>query len=515
MFKKFKKISLKKKIISITAIVIALLLVSWVLYSKFKPAPPDEYQITTVSKGDIQALYETKGTVESTDVKTYAGVEGVMVKSVNVNVGDRIKAGDVLATFDTAPAMVQLNNTKLAYDKAKKAYDKSLKTITDAKTQIPVVNSQINTTNDEIRILEMEIETLKAQEITTAPKMTDEQLKALVEQLKNAGKTQAEINEIIKGMTKDAGDAIANSLIGKQAILAQKKAQLTSLNTQLSINETQTDDTISNIYKGTMETKQKEYESLKAIIDSLAAGFVSTSDGIVTEINITAGKPFVPKTDTSSKTDLSSILGMVGGNSDAVSTITDILSSSPKSANIGTAMITQNYGEFIATFTVGKSDLLDLKVGQEAIISSLGSDYKGVVTYVSATASATTGFDISSIASSMVGTASSTSSSALIKVKIENPDEKIVIGFDVDIKVKTKKIENVLVAPVDSVPTLDGVHYVFTYNEQEGTVKKCEVKMGVFSENVCEILSGISEGDKIIVNPKTALLNGDKIAVKS
>ena len=35
------------------------------------------------------------------------------------------------------------------------------------------------------------------------------------------------------------------------------------------------------------------------------------------------------------------------------------------------------------------------------------------------------------------------------RVKILNPDEKLVIGFDVDIKVNTEKITNVLKIPVD------------------------------------------------------------------
>lgn len=93
------------------------------------------------------------------------------------------------------------------------------------------------------------------------------------------------------------------------------------------------------------------------------------------------------------------------------------------------------------------------------------------MSYVSATASENNGLNISSIASSLTGP-SSNSASAVAKVKILNPDEKIVIGFDVDIKVNTEKITNVLKIPVDAVATDDAVTYVYVYNPDKKPLKK-------------------------------------------
>ncbi len=201
-------------------------------------------------------------------------------------------------------------------------------------------------------------------------------------------------------------------------------------------------------------------------------------------------------------------------NSEVSSTLTDILSSTAGSASsVGDGIVLENYGEFIASFTVGKYDLLGLKVGQSAVVSTLGSDYDAVVSYVGATASENNGLNISSIASSLTGS-SSNSASAVAKVKILNPDEKIVIGFDVDIKVNTEKISNVLKIPVDAVATDDAVTYVYVYNPDKKTVEKRTVELGVFSDDDYEVKSGLSEGEMVVMNPKAALTDGTKIAVK-
>lgn len=47
--------------------------------------------------------------------------------------GDRVKAGDVLATFDVSSIDGTLANYKSAFDKAKAAYDKASGTVSSAK----------------------------------------------------------------------------------------------------------------------------------------------------------------------------------------------------------------------------------------------------------------------------------------------------------------------------------------------------------------------------------------------
>lgn len=511
MFKKFKRLSRKRQIFTVLISVIIVALVAALLYQTFKPEPRPEYQVQAASVGDIQATFDTKGTVESTSTEKFTAAAGVKVSSVNVAVGDRVKAGDVLATFDVSSIDGTLANYKSALDKAKAAYDKASGTVSSAKSGIKAIDLQISQTESDISALKKNAENAK--------KYTEEQLEALREQLKNGGLTEEEIQDIINSLKNSSGDvdiekALSDSVAAKQMKLAQAEAQLTSLKTQRAVYEAQTDETVSDIYKSVMEQKQKDYESYKAIYDSLKNGWVASADGIITTVNIEAGKEFTPADTGSSGVDLSSIIGSMTSNSEVASTLTDILSSTAGSASsVGDGIVLENYGEFIASFTVGKYDLLGLKVGQSAVVSTLGSDYDAVVSYVGATASENNGLNISSIASSLTGS-SSNSASAVAKVKILNPDEKIVIGFDVDIKVNTEKITNVLKIPVDAVATDDAVTYVYVYNPDKKTVEKRTVELGVFSDDDYEVKSGLSEGEMVVMNPKAALTDGTKIAVK-
>lgn len=522
MFKKTKNWPRKKKItVSVAVIVLAALMVT-VLYANFKPDELPSYSLAEAKIGDIQSTFDTQGTVESGSTETFNAASGVRVTAVNVAVGDRVTVGQQLATFDTSTLTEQLNAYKSAFDKAKASYTKSAGAVSDAKRSLADVNAQIPTLQREISALEGEIASAENTKITapTVPAYSEAELRAIAEQLRAGGMTEAQIQEIVAAVQQQAGAAdveaaIRNSAAAKKAELAQKQAQLSALEAQKSVYEAQTDETVSELYKSVMEQKSKEYESYKALVDSLANGWTATADGIVTEQNLIAGEIFQPKVQQSGGMDISSLMNMASGNSDVAATLTDIFSAtSGADVSVGAGIVVENYGEFYASFTVGKYDLLDLKVGQPATVSSLDKIYDATVSYVSATATASSGLDIASIASSFTGGGASSSNSAPVKVKIINPDEKIVIGFDVDIRIDTEKIENVLTIPVETVFTDAGENYVFVYDAEKKTVSKRAVTLGIGSDSVYEVLDGVKVGEQIVMNPKTALQDGDKIAVQ-
>lgn len=522
LFKKAKNWPRKKKITVAVITVVLAALVATVLYANFKPEELPAYSLAEAKIGDIQSTFDTQGTVESGSTESFNAASGVRVTAVYVSVGDRVTAGQQLATFDTSTLTAQLNAYKSAFDKAKASYTKSANSVSDAKRELGNVNAQIPTLQREISALESEIAAAENTKVTApdTPTYSEAELRALAEQLRKGGMTEAQIQEIVAAVQQQVGSvdveaAVRNSVAAKKAELAQKQAQLSALEAQKSVYEAQTDETVTELYKSVMEQKSKEYESYKTLVDSLQNGWFAAADGIVTEQNLVAGEIFTPKVQQSGGMDLSALMNMASGNSDVAATLTDIFSStSGADTAVGAGIVVENYGEFYASFTVGKYDLLDLKVGQPATVSSLDKIYDAEVSYVSATASASSGLDISSITSSLTGGSTGSSSSAPVKVKIKNPDEKIVIGFDVDIQINTEKIENVLTIPVETVFTDAGENYVFVYDAEKKTVSKRAVTLGIGSDTVYEVLDGIKSGEQVVMNPKTALQDGDKIAVQ-
>ncbi len=516
-----------KKAGTIIITLVVLGLIAYVAYNNFKPKPLTQYNVSEVYKGDIQTTYETSGTVVSNNTLNYTAAAGVKVIGVNVSVGDKVKAGDLLASFDVSPLNSTLAGYRKAYNKALEAYNQASKSISDANTSISSAKSDISALDKEIAALEAEIAAAEssAQSVTAeqAQQYTEEQLNAIIAKLQSGGFTPQEIASIVSSLQTQAGsvsredieNAIENSVATKRLELAQKQSQRQLLETQITLYNTRTDDTALSIYKSVLEQKKADYDNYKAMYDKMANGWTAEADGIITEVNLIAGEVFNPAAKSSTTTDLSSILGYVSGNSDMSSILSDIMGSvSGNDAGSATGIVLENSDEFIAEFSVGKYDLLNIKVGQEVVVGSLGSTYKGEVIYVSATATESNSLDISTLASTFTGGSGNSSSGALVKVKILEPDEKIIIGFDVDIKIDTQKIEDVLVLPIDAVVTDDGINYAYIIDE-DNKVHKTEIEIGSYSDDDYELISGIEAGQKVVDNPKTTIKDGEEIAIKN
>lgn len=656
MFKNFKKYPKGKKTKIIIALCALTALIGVIVYEVVKPAPLPEYELVKAEKGNILETFVASGTVESGNPSVYNIVDGVEVLEVKVKVGDKVKTGDLLATFDTSGLTPKLNELRSEYSQALSKYN-------EAKSDSGNASSDLDDTNDEIAKLEKQIARLekdieatrknekinlekqknnlekqaedtskqakdkidkvsedvsekakeasekvsekdkevsekvseknkevsekiseknkevseqisekskeiseqisensskdpsefiseKSKEISekiseattkkieiptsaddikqyTGTVYSKEQIEALKNQILENNGTKEQVNTMIEALneaekkakreskeitTEELAEKLKSTSAGKSLELIQLKTQLASLKTQQTYFKMQSGDTIAKVYKAVADIKKQEYEQYRDIIDTLDAGWYADGNGIVTKVNITQGEIFTSKkTGNASNMDFSQMLNLIGGGNVDITEIISQLTSSSSNGTIGIQI--DNYDSFIASFNVGKYDLLNLKVGQKAKVTSLDSEYEGVVDYVSATASENTGLDISSIANSLTG-GSTTSNTALAKVKILKPDEKVIIGFDVDIAVNIGKVEDVLVLPVEALRFENGQKYVFVYDEKTKTVEKRTVELGSSEDTKYEITDGVSVGEMIVKNPLSALKDGDKIIAK-
>lgn len=522
MFKNFKKKSPQAKAGIIAFIVVMAVLVFYVAYSNLKPADPVEYELVKAEYGTITDTLDVSGTVESGVTEDMMALEGVFVEEVFVNVGDTVKKGDKIATFNVSGASVYLTDAKKAYDKALKEYNDAAGTSqinSDRKAEIAkeieAVNGKIATKQQEIQALEKEVD---FSDVETAP-IPQEQINQIAMQMLANGSSLSQIKMFKEAASKVELPVTDSASSEKQQELMQKNLELAQLNSELSALYAEdtvtvvTDDAVLKALKSVADTKKADYEKIKAVYDKMSKGWVAENNGIVTEVNIRAGEKFVSvKQSNSSTLDIASLLGgQVDG--ETLSLITSLMGNS--SAPMGTGVRLESYDDMIVSVTVGKSDLLKIKVGMEAVITSLDSQYKGEVVYVGATAAESTGgLDIGSIAGSLMGGGSG-ASGAVVKVKIHNPDEKIVIGFDVDIKIVLDTIENVLKVPVEAVIYNSGVYSVFVYDEEEETATKRTVTKGSLDDTSYEITDGLEEGEMVVKSPDPNMEDGTKIAKKN
>ena len=516
MLKNFKKKSLKAKIGIIAFIVFMIVLVAYVLYSNFKPEPPAEYEIADVNYGSITDTLDVSGTVTSGVSENFTAIKGVMVEEVLVNVGDRVSKGDKLATFNVSGVVKYLTDAQKEYNEALNEYNEA-KSSSDANASKKAkLEKDIAAKKAEITALEKEISNLESaientEPLTETQSIPQEQIDAIVEQMQANGATEEQIDQFISaaGSTEIPVTSIDNS---KTEELTQKNIQLAQLNSELSSLQAEsaltvtTDDSVLEALKSVADSKKASYESVKAIYNEMKNGWYADNNGIVTVVNLKAGECFVPVKDNGASIDLSALLGTSGVDSN---TLNSLLGSSA-TVPAGAGITIESYDDMIVSVTVGKSDLLKIKVGMEAVITSLDSEYEGEVVYVGATAAESNGMDLGSL----MGTATG-ATGAIVEVKIKNPDEKVVIGFDVDIKIKLSTIEDVLKIPVECVMYDNGKYSVFVYDSEEGTVVRRIITKGTLDDTSYEIIDGLQKGEKVVKSPDPNMQDGTKITEKA
>ncbi len=523
MFKNFKKKPLKIKVGIIAGILVIALLLAYVIYSNFKPADLVQYEITKATYGTITDSLDVNGTVTSGVTENFLAIEGVTVEEVFVSVGDTVKKGDKLATFNVSSSAHYLTEAKAAYDKALKEYNESKNTSSvnadrkaEIEKEIASLNLKITAKQKEVDALSKELEGATTE---TAP-IPQEQINQIAMQMLSNGASLKQViafKEAAKNVEVPVVDETSSQ---KQQQLMQKNLELAQLNAELSAlyaeNTTTmtTDESVLKALKAVADAKKAEYDSIKATYDKMSKGWIAENDGIVTKVNIKAGEKFVPAKETANSSfDITALLGG-SVDADTMNLISSLMGNS--SAPTGSGIVLESYEDMIVSVTVGKSDLLKIKTGMKAIIKSLDSEYEGEVIYVSATATESSGvsLDISSIAGSLMGGGAG-SNGAEVKIKIKNPDRNVVLGFDVDIKIVLDTIDGVLKVPVESVIYNSGTYSVFVYDVEEKTVTKRTIEKGSLDDTSYEVVKGIEEGEYVVKSPDPKMTDGTKIGIKT
>lgn len=143
----------------------------------------------------------------------------------------------------------------------------------------------------------------------------------------------------------------------------------------------------------------------------------------------------------------------------------------------------------IVNIELKQKDALYIKEGLTAKIKVKGMDemeYKGTVIEV----------DDVAIASGNGGKGSKVN----VKIAIDNPDERIKIGYDVEVKIELSIKENAVVVDFESiVQDRDGKKYI--YHVEDDMARKRVVSTGIETSFEVEITEGLIPGDRYVVNP--------------
>ena len=144
---------------------------------------------------------------------------------------------------------------------------------------------------------------------------------------------------------------------------------------------------------------------------------------------------------------------------------------------------------FIVSAYVDEIDVPKLSVGESATITFdavKDVTLEGKITFISLTKVTIPG-----------------GSAYKIKITVNSSNDKIKSGMSANVLIVTNSKPHVLAVPISSLTTLaDGKTYVDKV--VEGKVERVEVETGIFGSAYVEVVSGLKEGDTILLVPQTS-----------
>ena len=424
----------------------------------------------TVEKNNISQEVELNGSFESELTETLFANSNGLVKKVHVKVGDTVKKGDLLISFDEErieylKSLAELEQQSVMgnYTNSFEMGNRTQSLYNEATANLDFLNQQIVDRQNRILELEKKIAdrrasfagegaALQKSIIDTTNKIADadekddtdyeEQLANLQKQAQGSAFNQQYDEEILKMQDE------INRLTADLTNLKEAKAEMTSQKAA-SNSARMTDGQKEQLEAMKAQSELSTEETIKNL-ELAKDGIRAEFDGIVTGISVTEGA------------EVSRGMSLI-----------EVASSD----------------DIIVKCNANKYDISSIAEGQTATVRFNNSEYTGKVTRIE-----------------RVAGGDGTSAGVGVEVKLDNPDDAIILGMDVKSKINIAAVEGVLSIPREAYVEDDDDAYVFVLKDKKASRKKVEA--GVKNDDMIEVVSGLSEGDVVIWNEETEIKDG-------
>lgn len=432
---------------------------------------------TTLQKTSLENSVSTTGTVESANVSTVTTDLKYTVKSVNVQVGDTVQAGDVICTLDTEDLEKQIERAKesltdqteqtqeaynkalKSYNEAKKGYDDAVTAAADAEDDYYDSWDDLNAAVNQVSALQADYDSKQSQ-LSSMLTEYNEAVSTYGVDSDEAKAAKDRYEQFKEGAAQDAQTALENAqkTTGYQS-LVQAKDQAVAAWEQAKTAKDQAEKQL--------ETASESLDTAKKNLDK------SGSSDTLEDLQEQLTKCTLTAETSGTVTSLNATVGSIC--SDTVATI-------------------QDTNALKVAVTIQEYDVPNVSIGMKARITSDATDgeISGTLTQISPTATAATGGQSSSSSS---GTFSA-------EVSVDGASSGLLIGMNANVEIVQSTTDNVFVVPYDAVGTEDdGAKYVMVKTGGDGadaTFEKVTVTTGAENDYYIEISGdALSEGMEV------------------
>jgi HlyD family secretion protein len=424
-------------------------------------------QTYVLTRGTLSASVGATGTITARQQASMSFSISGRVGTVNVKLGDRVRAGQVLIELDPAYYPQQVDAAQIDLINAQKDLDK------------------LKSSNAKLAQAELDLANAK-QNLDTAQTEYDEALKNnndgwLKDCEDRVAQTYADY--MYYRYHNDGSPAAMRELQRRyQAYLdalreLEKARQYHDLGIGTS-GGTKESEMQLEIAKAKLNLAQAQYDDALANYDRLKNG-VPSEDLRAAQARVDAAQAVL---------DQAKITAPFSGTITAVNLLPgDVVT--PGAA----ALVIADLSELHVDVPIAEVDYNRLVVGQNAelVLDAIPNmTYHGEVTQIGLNASNTGG-----------------SVSYPIRVVISDADPSVLPGMTVAVQIEVSHLENVLMVPNRAVRNVNGELVVYVL--QNGEQKMVLVELGASNDTMSEVVKGdLKEGDLVILNPSTSLLGG-------
>ena len=436
--------------------------------------PTQQLPTSTITRGSLQATVSAAGTIAAHAQVTLQFQNSGQVKSVNVKVGDKVKAGQVLASLDTTDLETALFSAQAGLDSAQ------AKLAATKKEPLP---SQIQAAQASLASAQAALKAAQAKAATLPGQLTIEQnnVDNAAQRLSDAQNTYSNLFETMPSGARGrrapyvppAGfewssqkTALDNAQIDYQVAVAnynlaaanvndtsvqQAAAQVASA--QANLDDLRNTPAPEDIQLAELSVKQAQAAVDQAKLNLTKSQLVAPFDGTVADLNLQLGQQASPSTQALVLVDLSRLEAQVN---------------------------------------IGETDLPRIKVGQTVQVTF---DAIPNQTYTAQV-----------IEVAYVGTATQGVVNYPVTIALDRADASIRSGMTAGVSIVVEQRDNILLVPNRAVK-LSGKQRVVTVLK-DGKPTQVNVTLGMSSDTQSEVASGLNEGDVVVIQQTTTTTGG-------
>lgn len=557
----------KKKIIIPICIILVIAIVAGVIFGVSKANSGKEVSLYTIATDDIYESVSLTGEVSSGSVKEYKVGTVATVKEVFVKVGDKVKKGDVLATFNVESLDSQINSLRSSYNESLSSYNSAVSSQSAAKKKADAIKSQISETEKTIDKLQKKSATTVKKTTKKTTARTTTKRETTKPSTTRRQPTMPSVSESTTTPTTAPTSASSDigSLAEALAELNKNLSQITNdLHTLATLTEIITQTITDAIEEGVFDSNVIADRVAAAVSEALKEGIIDAANLIVesdvavdmihaavsaidfeavtsalinsNNVSLTAAQLQLASLEAqyaiykvqSDDTMLTAQKKAIDATKKALDTleqqkkemeegwvasfdgtITEVdIEAGAQTTLLSTGIKLENLNSMAVTVSLSEYDLHKVKVGMPVKVTTAYGSYDGEVSAIAPTATGGSSGSILDSVGSMAGISglsslTGTGAGVDCTVTIPETDENIIAGFDADVEIKTGEYLGVVAVPIEAIKLEKTGSYVYLYDEEEKTVTKTLIETGAVSDAIYQVKSGLKVGDRIVAAPES------------